>query len=137
PAPPAELANPVINMEEKAYAKHTKSIVVFSHQKHVSDYGATCGDCHHDAQGKPLANLKPGDKVEPCIACHTKPGEMPKEEKKALQGLSPEEKAKKEFAYQADAVHENCRSCHKTWNQEHGKSAKDGAPTSCNQCHAK
>jgi hypothetical protein len=44
----------VIKMENKAYAKHKKGIIMFSHKKHVEDYKAGCGECHHDANNKPL-----------------------------------------------------------------------------------
>ena len=38
----------VINMDNKAYDKHTKSIAVFTHKKHIEDYKIGCGECHHD-----------------------------------------------------------------------------------------
>ncbi|NQT09658.1 MAG: cytochrome c3 family protein, partial [Desulfobacteraceae bacterium] len=68
----------VIKMENKAYAEHKKSIVMFSHKKHIEDYKAGCGECHHDENGKPLNNLKIGDNVQNCIECHKKPSERPK-----------------------------------------------------------
>ena len=61
--------------------EHKKAIVEFSHDKHVKEYKATCGDCHHDENNKPLSNLKAGDAVKNCIECHSKPGEVPKAEK--------------------------------------------------------
>lgn len=126
----------VIAMDEPSY-EHTKEIVSFSHKKHFADYGASCGDCHHDSDGQPITDLAPGDDVEKCIVCHDKPGEMPKAEKKDLKKLTPEEALSMEMAYHAEALHANCRDCHKAWNKEHGKKGKDGAPTSCTACHAK
>lgn len=126
----------VIAMNEPSY-EHKKPIVSFSHKKHFTDYKVSCGDCHHDSDGQPLADLEPGEDVEQCIACHDKPGEMPKAEKKALKKLPPEEALSMEMAYHAEALHTNCRDCHKAWNKEHGKRGKDGAPTSCTACHAK
>lgn len=123
----------VIKMQDPSY-DHKKGIVEFTHKKHSDEYKLSCGDCHHDKDGKPLANLKAGDCVEKCIACHKQPGEAPKAE---LKGLKGDAKLKKELEYQASAIHENCRECHKAWNKEHGKKGKDGAPTSCTACHPK
>jgi cytochrome c553 len=68
----------VIKMDNKAYAKHKKSIVMFSHKKHIEEYKAGCGECHHDADNKPLDNLKAGDDVQNCIECHKIASERPK-----------------------------------------------------------
>ena len=75
-----------IKMENKAYSKHKKGIVTFSHKKHMDEYAKQfpdfykngCGDCHHDKDNKPLA-LKVGDYVQPCIECHKKPVKDPRE----------------------------------------------------------
>jgi hypothetical protein len=123
----------VIKMENKAYEKHKKSIVMFTHKKHAEDYKIGCGECHHDEKGKPLENLKYGDDVKGCIDCHAKPGERPK-------GKGQPKLTKKErLAYHAEAIHYNCRDCHKAFNKEKGLKSKDpgAAPTSCNQCHPK
>jgi class III cytochrome C family protein len=116
----------VINMENKAYEKHKKSIAVFTHKKHVEEYGAGCGECHHDEKGKPLNDLKMGDDVQNCIECHSKPGQKPKKSK-----LTPKE----ELQYHAEAIHDNCRGCHKDFNKKNKPKKK--APTSCNGCHPK
>ena len=68
----------VIKMENKAYTEHKKSIVEFTHKKHVEEYKSGCGECHHDAENKPLENLKMGDEVQGCIECHKLPGKSPK-----------------------------------------------------------
>ena len=47
----------VISLNTPEYSEHTKGIVEFSHKKHAAEYGATCGDCHHDENNKPLTNL--------------------------------------------------------------------------------
>lgn len=70
-----------VKMENKAYTEHKKSIVDFSHKKHNVEYKAGCGECHHDAEGKPLNELKMGDEVQNCIACHSKAGRPPKAKK--------------------------------------------------------
>jgi Class III cytochrome C family len=119
----------VVNMENKAYTKHKKSIVQFSHKKHNEEYKAGCGECHHDADNKPLNDLKMGDEVQNCIECHTKAGRSPKA-KKGEAKLSKKEK----MAYHAEAIHVNCKDCHKKANKASGTKA---APTSCAKCHPK
>ena len=130
----------VIKMEDKAYKKHKQPIVEFHHKKHVEDYEKKhpdfykngCGECHHDENNKPLSNLKPGDDVQSCIACHKKPGDITG---KKAKGLSKKQK----LEYQAYAVHENCRGCHKSYNKKNKlKSKSPGyAPTTCKKCHKK
>ncbi len=127
----------VIKMENPAYAKHKKGVVMFTHTKHYKDYGAGCGECHHDKDGKALDGLKEGDAVDSCIACHKIASEMPKAEKKALKGKSKAEKKAAKMVYHAEAIHDNCKGCHKAWNKKNGKKGKDGAPTSCATCHPK
>lgn len=104
---------------------HTKGIVQFSHKKHATDYKAGCGECHHDDKGQPLAALKDGDAVKKCFECHNKPGE--------LKGKDATGKSKKEkLEYHANALHDNCIGCHKTWNE---KNNSKNAPTTCTKCH--
>jgi len=118
----------VVNMENKAYDKHKKSIVTFTHKKHVEEYKAGCGDCHHDADNKPLNALKMGDEVKNCIECHSTPGEAPKG--KDAPKLSEKEK----MAYHAEAMHDNCKGCHTKANKASGTKT---APTTCTGCHPK
>ncbi len=127
----------IIRMENPAYSEHLKSIVLFSHKKHYSEYKIVCGECHHDKNGKPLENLKEGDEVDDCIDCHKIPSEMSKAEKKEIKSLPEEDQLKRKLEYHAEAIHKNCRNCHKAWNKENNKSSKEGAPTSCTQCHPK
>ena len=119
----------VIKMDNKAYSKHKKEIVTFSHKKHIEDYKAGCGECHHDADGKPLSDLKMGDEVQNCIECHKNTGKKPKDEK-----LSKKEKIMK---YHKEALHANCKDCHKEFNKKKGFNKTDAgaAPVSCKQCH--
>jgi hypothetical protein len=117
----------VIKMQNKAYSEHKKGIVEFTHKKHAEDYEISCGDCHHDDQGKPL-DLKEGDDVQGCIECHSKPGEKPK-------GKDAPKLTKQEaLEYHAEAIHSNCRDCHRAYNKEHETKA---APTTCTGCHPK
>ena len=119
-----------ISMETDGYAKRTKGVVVFSHKAHAEKYGIACGECHHDAQGKPLA-LKGGESVQKCVACHTDTGKPAKGEK-----LSKADKVKK---YHKEALHANCIGCHKEYNKEKGYKSSDAkaAPQSCSKCHPK
>ena len=107
----------VIVMENAAYEKHTKDIVHFTHAKHLGDYAIACGECHHDADGAPLADLKLGDSVNECAACHDKTGKTPK-------GASAAEK----LEYHKQALHQNCIACHKEHNKANNTKA---APASC------
>jgi hypothetical protein len=97
----------MIKMENEAYAKHKKGIVMFSHKKHSEEYKAGCGECHHDADNKPLDNLKIGDDVQNCIECHTKASRPPRAKKDA-----PKLSTKEKMAYHAYAIHVNCKECH-------------------------
>ena len=116
----------VIELNEPSYA-HEKGIIQFAHKKHAAEYGATCGECHHDDKGKPL-ELKEGDNVQRCIECHKKPGEAPKGKDKPK--LSKEQK----LEYHAEALHDNCKGCHKDYNK---KNKTKKAPTTCAKCHPK
>ncbi|QTA91033.1 cytochrome c3 family protein [Desulfonema magnum] len=127
----------VIKMENKAYAKHKKGIVEFSHKKHMEDYAKAnpelypngCGECHHNDKNEPLKDLKIGDDVQNCIECHKIASVKPKG--KDAPKLSKKEAVKE---YHAEAIHANCKGCHKAFNE---KSGKKTAPTSCTKCHPK
>jgi len=121
PAAKTEVAD-VIMMENPAYAKHKKGIVKFTHKAHIEDYQIACGECHHDSNGKPL-EIKMGDPVQNCIACHSKPSRK----KSGVKG-------KEQLEYHAEALHMNCIGCHKAYNKENGTKA---APSSCGKCHPK
>ena len=128
----------VIPLQDPAYKKHKKGVVQFEHKKHFDAYSKDypefyknkCGECHHDKDGKPLTELKDGDDVQKCIECHKEPAEAPKG-KKAKKKLSKKEKIKEDHA---EALHENCRGCHKKFNKKY-KPKK--APTTCAKCHPK
>lgn len=107
---------------------HKKSIMTFTHSKHIEEYKIDCGECHHDEQGQPLVDLKITDDVQKCFDCHEQPGERPKG--KGAPKLSKKEK----LAYHAEALHYNCKDCHKKFNKENKTKA---APTTCAKCHPK
>ncbi|MEW5908923.1 MAG: cytochrome c3 family protein [Thermodesulfobacteriota bacterium] len=124
----------VIKMQNKAYEKHTKGIVEFSHKKHAEEYAKKspelykngCGECHHDDKGKPLSALKETDPVKSCAECHKKPGEKPKGKD------APKLTKKQELEYHAEAIHDNCKGCHKNFNT---KTKSKAAPETCAKCH--
>ena len=129
-----------IKMQNKAYSEHTKGVVEFHHQKHGEEYAKKypdfykkgCGECHHDENHKPLASLKPGDEVKGCMECHDKVGYITG---KKAKGLS----AKLKREYHANAIHDNCRGCHRDYNKKNKLISKNpkAAPTTCKKCHPK
>ena len=122
-------AEDTFKMETKEYAKHTKGLVEFTHKKHIDTHKVACGECHHDDKGKAL-ELKEGDDVQKCIACHKETGKAPEGEKLA--------KKEKIVKYHKEALHANCIDCHKESNKKAGDpKGKGPAPTSCNDCHPK
>jgi len=132
-----------IRLENKAYTKHKEAVVTFKHRKHQTEYKeknpglfkSPCGECHHEKENdntnKPLVNLKEGDEVKNCIECHKK-AEYVKGEK--AKGLSDVQKRE----YHANAMHENCKACHKEYNEQKGLKPKEKgyAPMTCKACHA-
>jgi hypothetical protein len=99
--------------------------VTFTHKKHAEDYEISCGECHHDENGSPLTDLKMGDDVHTCYECHNI--------------FEKDKDNKDDIMVHENAMHGNCRECHKEVNIEAGdpKGRKGPAPTSCNQCHEK
>lgn len=126
----------------KADYEHTKPALEFHHKKHAETYAKEypdlykdgCGACHHDENNKPLSGLSPDDPVKSCIECHKKPGEVPTDLKKEWRAkkIKKDEKKKLELEYHAEAIHDNCRGCHREFNKKY-KPKK--APTTCKSCH--
>ena len=141
----AKSAPDVIPLQDPAYKKHKKGVVKFEHKKHWDEYSknypefypSQCGECHHDKDNNPLTALKDGDEVQKCIECHKIASEVPKKLKKEWKKkkTSKAEKKKKKMEYHAEALHENCRVCHKTYNKKYKPKKK--APTTCTKCHPK
>ena len=133
-----------IRLKNKAYSNHKEAVVIFQHRKHQSEYreknpglfNSQCGECHHekvnDKKNKPLVNLKEGGEVKNCIECHKKADYV---KGKKAQGLSDVQKRE----YHANAMHDNCKACHKTYNKQKGLKQKDKgyAPVTCKSCHSK
>ncbi|WP_035237193.1 cytochrome c3 family protein [Desulfobacter vibrioformis] len=111
------------NRKKGPDSKNPYQLVQFDHKKHHEAYNISCGDCHHDKEGKPLADLKEGDDVQECEVCHTHatPGD------KNFQGKY--KKKPVDIMHLESAIHENCVGCHK----EKGLSVG----TKCGDCHKK
>jgi cytochrome c553 len=115
---------------------NTKGEIQFSHKKHADDYAKQyadlyakgCSECHHDAKGQPIKDLKMDSKVDTCMACHKKCGEAPKGKD------APKLDAKAKLEFLAEAYHANCIACHKDFNKKY---APKKAPVTCNDCHPK
>jgi len=113
-----------ITMESKVYKKHTKGLVTFSHKKHADNKDINCDACHHVyTDGK--NTWKEGDPVKKCGECHKDTGKPPKDMDKA-------EKIKK---YHKEAIHENCKGCHKDMIDKNSKIGKE--LKKCTGCHPK
>jgi hypothetical protein len=111
--------------------KHAKEYA----EKNPDLYKLACGECHHDdedGKSKPLTDLKEGDDVKNCIECHKIAGYLTG---KKAKGLAKEKKRE----YHGNAIHDNCKGCHKKFNKKMKLKAKDegAAPTTCKQCHPK
>ena len=123
----SQQAPDTITMDSKVFAKHTKSLVTFSHKKHHEDYKLPCTDCHHHYEGGKNV-WKEGDEVQKCTACHSEA--KASTAKEGEPKLSQKEEIKK---YYYSAIHENCVGCHMDLKKE----AKPTGPTACKDCHAK
>jgi hypothetical protein len=115
----------IIEMKnENAVAKHRMGIVQFTHDLHFAakpdGHGVGCGECHHDAEGKPLADLKASDPVQGCFECHSK-ADRPRKPK----DISDDDWQAMRLEYYVEALHDNCIECHK---------AQSG-PVKCTECH--
>ena len=130
----------IVTFNNPAYGNHKEAIVSFDHKKHSSTYydeypelyESSCGECHHDSENAPLLELKDGDEVQSCIECHKKPAYL---KGKEARGLSKEQKRENH----ANALHDNCKACHKKYNKERKlKPKQEGyAPNTCVTCHDK
>ena len=123
-------AQDTFKMKTKEYKAHKKGLVEFTHKQHAEEFSDSCGECHHDAKGKPLDHLKMGDDVQRCIECHKETVKVKGEKLK---------KKDKIMKYHVEAMHANCKDCHKAFNKKKGFKKKDpkAAPTSCKGCHPK
>jgi hypothetical protein len=101
--------------------------VKFTHSRHVEDYGAVCGDCHHDSDFEPIESHDP-DATYACIECHDEEG--------LIRGPIAENDASDSdlIAHRSNALHLQCIGCHKLYNE---LNRVVRVPESCKTCHAK
>ncbi len=101
--------------------------VKFQHAKHSEDYGAACGDCHHDSDLEPIESYDP-DEIYSCIECHDEEG--------LIRGPIAENEASESdlITYRANAIHMQCIGCHRRYNDQNHLVQ---APESCITCHAR
>ena len=93
--------------------------VVFSHAKHVTDYGLSCNACHHTLENEEM------EVEEHCSDCHTEPGFVRGKEAEELSedGL---------IEHYLNALHVQCIGCHK---QKKIENRQRKIPVGCTQCH--
>lgn len=101
---------------EEMIIKGTKKSAKFSHPTHVN-LGVSCGQCHHDAENKPLTDtdisiMENGNQLR-CGSCHN------------------QDFADAKLQTQKAVFHARCKECHKQ-----GVEGKQG-PTKCTGCHIK
>ncbi len=101
--------------------------VKFTHAKHVEDYGAVCGDCHHDSDAEPINSYDP-DATYACGECHSEEGLM--------WGPSAEndESASDPIAHRANVIHMQCIGCHQMYNN---LNQVVRVSESCRTCHTR
>ena len=99
--------------------------VKFTHSKHVKDYGAVCGDCHHDSDAEPIYSFDP-DATYACGERHNVEG--------LLRGPTAENEvsADERLGHRANAIHEKCIGCHRMYNNINQVVR---VPESCKTCH--
>jgi hypothetical protein len=93
--------------------------VVFSHAKHVTDYGLSCNACHHTLEDEEI-------KVEEhCSDCHSEAG--------FVRGKEAEQLSEDELIeHYLNALHLQCIGCHK---REKIEDRQRNLPVGCTQCH--
>ena len=101
--------------------------VKFTHSKHVQDYGASCGDCHHDSDAQPINAYDP-DAIYACGECHDEEGLIwgPAAENDASAGDL--------IAHRVNVIHMKCIGCHQMYNN---LNQVVKIPESCKTCHTR
>ena len=101
--------------------------ITFTHQKHIKEYGASCGDCHHDSDHEPIIGANSGDSFN-CADCHDEEG--------LIRGPIAENGASRDdiIAHRSNVIHILCIECHKKYNATKHVVV---APEACRICHTK
>lgn len=107
------------------YPRLYSGAVSFSHEKHFSDYGPSCPDCHHDDSGEPRSDLTTGMDVDNCVDCHDNEG--------LVYGRPADEMSDGDLVtHRANVMHRLCVGCHE---RSSAKAAALVAPLACRGCH--
>lgn len=108
------------------YPRVYSGSVEFSHQKHFSEYGATCIDCHHmDGEELSAGSAAASDAMS-CAECHDEEG--------FVYGRLADEMPEDELLfYRANVMHRLCVGCHENSS---AKARALIAPLACRGCHA-
>ena len=101
-----------ILIENEGYKRDMKGPVKLSHNKHATEYGVACTDCHHVYEGGKNV-WQEGQPVKKCMECHD-PQQTEGDVKKLMT-----------------AFHNNCKDCHKQHEDKNAPYKK------CNDCHEK
>lgn len=101
--------------------------VSFQHARHIEQYAAGCGDCHHDGDYEPVENYDP-DESYSCADCHDGEG--------LIRGTIAMNSSTADdlLEHRANVLHTRCIGCHKKYNAEQHVVT---APEACRICHAK
>ena len=99
--------------------------VIFDHQTHSSEfgYGLDCFDCHHHPPDDDSALVA-------CTQCHLSAPEEGKMPQSCLDCHDEDEIADTEIPNLADAMHEQCMTCHDQYGAGPGQ-----GPENCSKCH--
>ena len=112
---------------ENIYPSTYTGPVTFPHQKHIKEYGASCGDCHHNGDHEPIVGYTP-DESFVCVDCHDGEG--------LIRGAIAENAVSRDdlITYRANVLHLKCIGCHKKYN---ATIHVVQAPEACRICHTK
>jgi len=131
PAPSPSSAAPKIPAEIKFMS--SVGNVTFPHQRHISDFGAKCADCHHQINAKPLKTPHPDYFSSSWINCSTCHTDSAKTVQKAYVCSACHETMPKNIADETLSakvvIHKQCWKCHAVGT---GKTASKA----CEKCHA-
>jgi len=106
--------------------------VKFPHQKHISDFGAKCADCHHQIDARPLKTPHPDYFSSSWINCSTCHTDSAKTVQKAYVCSACHETMPKNITDETLSakvvIHKQCWKCHAVGT---GKDASKA----CEKCH--
>ncbi len=106
------------------YSGNNAKQVLFHHDRHIGEYGASCGDCHHHPPGE--------DNNVACSECHPQveaPDGSPPDSCLDCHDAEDAEITENEIVLKTDAFHAQCGACHESIGQ--GPETGD-----CAGCHA-